>query len=913
MVAQRILLALSTIILLAPNCVRAQHSVSGKVIDSDKGKGVEFASVRVVEEPNVWCLTDSLGRFTLKVQSAVNRHVEILLLGYRPYKALLVANGSYYITSRVFSMDEVVVTAAESRGITSSSRVERRAMEHLQPSSFADILELLPGGKSAAPVLSAPNTIHLREVPISGDNYSTTSLGTSFLIDGAPVGINANMQSLSGAWEDNLKRQDFTGKGVDMRTIATDDIQSVEIIRGIPSVEFGDLTSGLVKVERKKGGDDWAARFKADMQSKLYYLAKGREWDGSKLKWNMSADYLDSKADPRDLLNSYSRVTLSSRLNKMWERDGGRYTFSSNLDYGGSFDDKKTDPDINYGAVDRYKSSYNRYAASATLDYLATKKQLLKSFSLLASLSLQHDRMSRTRLVQMSRDIPAAVTMQTGESDAVVLPYTYTASQTVDGMPLYAYVKVGWCFRKTKLPFDNQLRVGASWMLDKNYGSGLFYDIRRPLYPGIASRPHSYSSIPSTQTLAFYAEEELHWAWGKSIFDMQVGVRAESMLNLPNSYAMHGRVYADPRLNVRWSLPSFEVRGEKALLAFSGGVGQHTKSPIVSYLYPDKIYIDIVQLNYFHTNRDYRRFSLMTYVVDPVNTALTPARNLKWELRGDFTIGGNRLSLTYFEEDMKSGFRNSSEYRPFSYKRYDASGVDGVGLTAPPSLEGMPYTAKKELIGYSSTTNGSRTYKKGVELTFSSQRIRALLTRLTVTGAWFKTCYRNSQVFPERPNVMLGSEQFAYVGYYLNDDGYLREMANTNFTADTDLPRLGLGFSVSAQCVWFRASQLIPESGEPLRYMDRDGNMHDFTEKDRQDSYLSWLVKTHSESLYRRETIPFCMDVNFKATKKLLQQKLTVALFVNNMFDYNPSYARGGFVIRRSVVPYFGVEMNFKI
>ena len=49
-------------------------------------------------------------------------------------------------------------------------------------------------------------------------------------------------------------------------------------MRGIPSVEYGDLTSGMVKVNRKRGGTDLNARFKADMSSKLLYVGKGMEW-----------------------------------------------------------------------------------------------------------------------------------------------------------------------------------------------------------------------------------------------------------------------------------------------------------------------------------------------------------------------------------------------------------------------------------------------------------------------------------------------------------------------------------------------------------------------------------------------------------------------------------------------------------
>ncbi|WP_315822514.1 carboxypeptidase-like regulatory domain-containing protein [Paraflavitalea speifideaquila] len=42
-------------------------------------------------------------------------------------------------------LSEVYITASESRGMTSASVIDRKAMQHLQPSSFTDLLELLPG------------------------------------------------------------------------------------------------------------------------------------------------------------------------------------------------------------------------------------------------------------------------------------------------------------------------------------------------------------------------------------------------------------------------------------------------------------------------------------------------------------------------------------------------------------------------------------------------------------------------------------------------------------------------------------------------------------------------------------------------------------------------------------------------
>ena len=56
-------------------------------------------------------------------------------------------------------------------------------------------------------------------------------------------------------------------KGMDMRTISTDNIEKVEIIRGIPSVAYGNVANGAVIIQRKMNVSPLSARFKADKTS----------------------------------------------------------------------------------------------------------------------------------------------------------------------------------------------------------------------------------------------------------------------------------------------------------------------------------------------------------------------------------------------------------------------------------------------------------------------------------------------------------------------------------------------------------------------------------------------------------------------------------------------------------------------
>lgn len=811
------------------------------------------------------------------------------------------------------AIKEVIVTAQESRGLATSSVIEKHAMEHLQPSSFADILELLPGGRSSDPDLTATNQIRIRETG-SASEYNTSSLGTSFVIDGAPISTNANRQALNGAWETSATSRENMNAGVDMRSISTDDIEKVEIVRGIASVEYGDLTSGLVKIERKKGGHDWNARLKADMGSKLFYLAKGLEWSALRTTLNLSVDYLDAKADPRNRLENYKRLTFSARLNKEWLTRRYKYHLTLNLDYTGSFDNDKEDPDLNEQAEDSYKSQYNRYAALAKFNLSPRNARWFKSLDATLSSAYEYDLIERTKLVQLSRQLATTTRMTEGESEGIILPYKYVASHNVEGKPLNIFAKLNAKFQIPSSTVSNTLLVGTDWNMDKNYGQGQIFDMTRPLYTSsLGQRPRSLTSIPANHQWAMYAEEHVKLPLLGHTFELVAGVRGVQMLNLPSEYVMHGKFYWDPRINLGWTFPRFSVLGQSSFIRLSGGIGKHTKMPTMEQLFPDYVYKDLVQLNYYHTNADYRKVSLMTYVINPANNNLHPARNLKWEVSTDINICGNRLSVTYFRENMTSGFRSQSSYSPYTYKWYDASGIDANSLTAAPSLSDMPYETRKELMGYSYYTNGSQTLKEGIEYTFSSKRIEKIMTRLTINGAWFHTTYRNSQVETYRPSVVINNQQIQYVGYYDHDGGSENQMLNTNFTLDTDIPKLKLGFSVSAQCLWYTMRQQKEVSNYPTRYMDNDGVMHDWQEEDENDTYLRYLVRDYTASNYALTRVPFCMNLNFKVTKKLLGDKLNIALFCNKLLDYNPDYTRNGITFRRHVTPYFGLETNVKI
>lgn len=162
-------------------CSQIQAQMRCKVLEAGTQQPIIGATVMALNTKKIVAVTDQNGCFLLSTN--FNQQVKISYIGYKPLQVVPKQGAVYHLNLDVNSLQEVVVTAQEGRGLSSVSTISKQAMEHLQPSSFTDLLELLPGGRAHDPHLNVPNTINLREVPIASNQYNTSSLGTRFIID----------------------------------------------------------------------------------------------------------------------------------------------------------------------------------------------------------------------------------------------------------------------------------------------------------------------------------------------------------------------------------------------------------------------------------------------------------------------------------------------------------------------------------------------------------------------------------------------------------------------------------------------------------------------------------------------------------------------------------------------------------
>ena len=335
----------------------------GTVLDEQTHKALDYATIQLFVEKQFAYggITDANGHFELLHIHPGTYRIIISYLGYdsteKEIKVVGNTSDIFYLKPSNMALNEVVVTASESKRATSASIVDRTAMKHLQPSSFSDLMELVPGGKSADPQMGQANLIRIRE---TGKTEDISSLGVGFYIDGIFQNTDANLQYMPSSTS-AVNATSTMSKGVDMRTIPTDNIEKVEIIRGIPSVAYGNVANGAVIIQRKTSESPLSARFKADKTSKLFSVGKGFRLDGNgRYVLNTDLSYLDSKIDPRNSVKNYTRLTASARLDGKWLWNERNIHWNLSTDYTGSFDDAKRDKDATV-KEDSYKSDFSSF------------------------------------------------------------------------------------------------------------------------------------------------------------------------------------------------------------------------------------------------------------------------------------------------------------------------------------------------------------------------------------------------------------------------------------------------------------------------------------------------------------------------------------------------------------------------
>ncbi|WP_426475089.1 TonB-dependent receptor [Chryseobacterium balustinum] len=900
-------------LLLAQN-EKLQLSISISDENQQKLKGV------TVKSSQNSAVTDENGNAIL-VLSEGKHHIKIIHTNYQEKELDVNLNSSKTLNFQLHPVDkleEIVIFSKEGKGLTTKTIIDRKAMEHLQPSSFTDLMELLPGGLAKTPNLSVNNRPMIREnrgqFTYRTSEYNTTALGTQFMIDGNVINSNADMQvSLDNRqFGYSPEARETATTGVDMRTISTNDIEKVEIIRGIPSASYGDLTSGVIKIERKIGESPLQARFKADGFSKQYYVGKGFKVNNN---WQISAgaDFLDSKSNPTDDFENYQRMTASIRSKKKGNLWSNPLEWRSNIDFSSNIDSKKNDPDNGAPEIDKYKQTRTKISFSNNFIYSLNKTSFFDKVILNTAIRLGFEKIDQTKLIQLSGPRSFSLATEQGENVGIFPVLRYVSDYATEGKPLDITAMFKTTGTRNTFGINHQYEAGLDWRYSKNNGRGLIYDMNSPYAAEFSnSRPRPFNDIPASNLMAAFLGDQMSYAIDEHKFTLYTGLRFSKQLGIDQSYTISKKVFVEPRVNLQYNLPHLMINNFPLKTDITLGYGQFYKQPTLLMLYPNRKFWDYTQLNYYHNDAQYRYVNFMTYVQNLENKVLEAAKSIKKEIRLDLSYRNHNIFLTYFKEDMTNGFRQMLHTTLHTYKQYDASQVDLSQWNNGPNLANTPYVERKTNANYSLTENGSATIKNGIEFGYTSPRIKAINTRFTLSGAYFKTQYRNSIPVIEQPTASIGPDGFPYYGIYQNDDGYVNSNMNYNLFVDTYIPKLDLTISASFQGSFFDNNRNDQRIAEPISYYGIDGIIHPFTEADKTDTYKQWLVRNVSTSDNLAREYTFTFGANLKVTKSIYKD-IRTSMFVTRIFNYNAPYYFNNLKIERKAAnrPYFGMELTY--
>jgi len=248
----------------APVPAQTETGLEGVVTDQGTNRAIAGAVVSI-EGLNLGVVTDSAGRYRLRDVPPGPQVLSVEMIGYAAARVRLamptagVMELDVALATSPLRLEGVTVTAdpvSRARGeLGTASVIGQNAIDVQTATSLSGLLELVPGAVLRPPGLDNVEQISLRTVPTSsvlslvGSGPSPAELasfGTLIVMDGVPISNNANLQSLGPRGE--LRIPTSAGGGIDLRRIPATTLERVEVIRGVPSVRFGDLSHGVISL-----------------------------------------------------------------------------------------------------------------------------------------------------------------------------------------------------------------------------------------------------------------------------------------------------------------------------------------------------------------------------------------------------------------------------------------------------------------------------------------------------------------------------------------------------------------------------------------------------------------------------------------------------------------------------------------
>lgn len=817
------LLSILIVLVTASFAVFAQsYTFSGTVTDKKSGRPIDFATV-VLTRSEQWAMVDAEGKFTIKNVPAGKNVVSVSCLGYVTDEKEItiskdIANYRIALSEDNLTLESVVITAQENTSTATTSRtMDRAALDHMQMTNISEASSLLPGGATENSKLTDDKVLAVRSD--AKNEGSLASFGTAVEVDGVRLSNNAMMGLTPG-----------TGagiKGVTVNNIATSNVESVEVITGVPSVEYGDMTSGVVKVNTRKGKTPFMVTMSSNPRTKQVSVSKGfglgeNRSGKSNGVINASAEYARAVSEIMSPYTAYDRKQISLSYTNTF--NSGvlsdmplRFTAGVTGNLGGS--DSKADPD-SYG-TNWSKTRDNAVRGNFNLSWLLSKSWIT-NIELNGSISYT-DKLYSYKSSDSSASSKAILhgtkegyfmgqTYEENPDAAVKLipPGMWTYIMSEDNKPLSWKLgfKANWAKRFGEV--NSKLKLGADWTGDGNFGKGWYSD---DMAKAPSFRKWDYSAMPFMHNVAVYLEESLHIPIGKTKLDLVAGIRNENtiidgtkyveyyreLLGIESQAGSNGTKSSwSPRFNAKYTIFNSKDRRNNFVkdLSFRASWGVAMKLPSFSILFPVPEYKDI---NTFNAHTTASGENTTAYYIIPKSINYNPdlkfQKSRQGEVGMDINLGGNKISLVGFYSKTLNGYRIDNGYDNFSYRYTPVTAINeamagenlididnrvfninkesGVVTVSDKTGEKSPVTLayiERNSLNISKTPGNdeSPATRYGIEWVIDFKRIKAINTSIRLDGTYY--CYRrldsNMQTYSPTSITDSDGNPYTYIGWY---------------------------------------------------------------------------------------------------------------------------------------------------
>ena len=826
---------------------RAQttYIINGTVLNKNTGKPVDYATV-VLTATEQWAVADANGNFTIENVQPGKNTISVSCLGFvTDTKEIVITKDIpkylIYLSEDNLTLESVVVTAQDnSNSATTSRTIDKTALDHIQMVNVADVSSLLPGGATRNPSLLSDQTFNLRAG--SGSEVGNASFGTAVEVDGVRLSNNGSFASFSTSGV----------SGSTVNNVASTNVESIEVITGVPSVEYGDMTSGVVKINTRKGRTPYIITMSTNPNMKQVSASKGfglgeTKRGASKGILNASLEYTRATSDQRSPYESYDRKQVQLTYSNLFDRGilsetPLRFSISASGNLGGM--DTKADPDA--FSENRTTVRDNSFRGNFNFDWLLSKKWITNiEFSGSVVYSDKHSRVHEN--VNWAQDSPAIHGTEEGyfvaqyyednpNAEVILRPRGYWYSTMCeDNRPINYSLKLKANWARQFGDINNKIKIGADWSGDGNFGIGQYTE-------NMSTAPdfweYRYCDVPFMNNVAAYIEENITIPIGKTRLNIIAGLRNDNTIIKGSAYGTTSSL--SPRFNMKYTILSSKGRWNKTVkeLSIRASWGLATKLPSYSILYPVPAYETI---STFTSTSTASGSAFYAYYILPrtieYNSALKWQKNQQAEVGFDIDIADNRISLAAYYNRTLDAYRLDSGYEPFTYSFTPTSSLADIAIpendrvftvnreTGAVTVSDATGTLPSEVLASSTKRRMVRTTypgnsinpitRYGLEWVVDFKRINPVNTTIRLDGSFYGYRTLDENIVAYCPNTLNGSdgEPFQYIGYYVGgnslSNGRESRQVSTNLTITTHIPKVRMILSLRLETTLLQYSRYL--------------------------------------------------------------------------------------------------------